>query len=97
MKIRPINDRVIVKRDEADTKTPGGIIIPDNAKEPVTRGVVLFTGPGKSLPNGSRREPQVKVGDKVIFGKYSGFDFEQDNERRIVMNEDDIVGVIEEG
>jgi chaperonin GroES len=92
-----MNDRVIVKRDEADSKTAGGIIIPDNAKEPVTRGVVLFTGPGKALPNGGRREPQIKVGDRVIFGKYSGFEFEQDNERRMVMNEDDIVGVVEEG
>jgi len=96
MKIRPMNDRVIVKRDEADSKTAGGIIIPDNAKEPVTRGVVLFVGPGEQLPHGGRREPQVKTGDRVIFGKYSGFEFEQDNERRMVMREEDLVGVIED-
>lgn len=96
MKIRPMNDRIIVKRDPPTEKTSGGLIIPDTAKQPLTRGTVIATGPGAYLPTGGRREPTVKVGDKVIFGKYSGSEFEQDGEQRIAMIEDDLLGIIDE-
>src|SRR4029077_15791803 len=96
MKIRPINDRVLVRRDDAEATSKGGIIIPDNAKEPLTRGTVLAVGPGKALDGGGRLEPRVKAGDRVVFGKYSGSEFEHDGEKRMFMNEEDILGVIEE-
>jgi chaperonin GroES len=96
MNIRPIGDRVLVRRDSAEEKTQGGIIIPDNAKEPLTRGTVLAVGPGRVLDNGARLEPTLKTGDHILFGKYSGSDFENDGEKRIFMREKDILGVIEE-
>ena len=96
MKIRPLSDRVLVRRDSADEKTKGGIIIPDNAKEPLTRGTVLAAGPGRLLDDGRRLEPMVKTGDHILFGKYSGSEFEHDNEKRIFMKEEDILGVIED-
>jgi chaperonin GroES len=95
MKIIPLQDRVLVKRDESETKI-GSIVIPDTAKEPVTRGVVLAVGPGRILDNGSRIEPRLKAGDKVIFGKYSGSEFENDGEKRIFMKEEDVLAVLVE-
>jgi chaperonin GroES len=99
MKLRPIQDKVHVRRDKNEERTPGGIVIPDNAKQKVTRGVVLAVGPGKRLDNGKIREPLVKTGDKVLFGKYSGTEIREiciDGEDALVMSEDDIYGVIEE-
>lgn len=95
MKIIPIQDRVLVKRDQTDPKI-GSIIIPDTAQQPVTRGVVLAAGPGRVLDSGMRLEPSIKTGDKIIFGKYSGSEFEQDGEKRMFMKEDEILAVIEE-
>lgn len=96
MKIRPISNRVVVKRDERDDKTPGGIIIPDNAKEPLTRGTVISVGPGKRSDSGAIQEPMVRTGDHVLFGKYSGSEVRFDAEDLVIMTEDDIYGIIEE-
>jgi chaperonin GroES len=96
MKIRPIQNRVLVRRDPPTETTKGGIIIPDNAKEKLTRGTVLAVGPGKRTSAGVLIETTLKVGDKVVFGKYSGSDFEQDDEERVFMPEEDVLGVIEE-
>jgi chaperonin GroES len=96
-RIRPLNDRILVRRDPPTEKTNGGIIIPDNAKEPLTIGTVLAVGPGKVMKDGRRVEPSLKVGDRIVFGKYSGSEFEQDGERRIFMTEDEIQGTLEEG
>ncbi len=94
MKIKPLQDRVIVKRLEEEEKTAGGIIIPDTAKEKPQQGKVLAVGPGKVLEGGTRVEMTVKVGDKVLFGKYSGSEVKLDGEELLIMREDDILGVI---
>jgi chaperonin GroES len=94
MSIRPLHDRVIVKRVEEETKTAGGILLPGSATEKPSQGVVLAVGNGKQLDNGTVRALDVKVGDKVIFGKYSGSEVKVDGEELIVMREDDIMGVI---
>jgi chaperonin GroES len=95
MKIRPLHDRVIVKRVEEETTTPGGIVLPGSAAEKPSQGKVLAVGNGKQLDNGSVREMSVKVGDKVLFGKYSGNEVKVDGEELIVMREEDIMGVLE--
>lgn len=95
VKIRPLQDRVIVKRVKEEEKTKGGIIIPDSAKEKPIEGEVLAVGPGKLLDDGSKRAPDVKVGDRVLFGKYSGTEVKIDGEETVVLREDDILGVIE--
>jgi chaperonin GroES len=95
MSIRPLHDRVLVKRLEDETTTAGGIYIPDNAKEKPSRGEVLAVGNGKHLDNGDIRSLDVKVGDKVLFGKYSGNEVKLDGEELLVMREDDIMGIIE--
>ena len=95
MKIRPLHDRVIVKRMAEETKSAGGIIIPDAAKEKPSRGESVAVGNGKVLENGDVRALQVKVGDHVLFGKYSGTEFKADGEEFLYMNESDIIGVIE--
>ena len=95
MKIRPLHDRVIVKRMTEETKSSGGIIIPDAAKEKPSRGEIVAVGNGKVLENGDVRALQVKVGDHVLFGKYSGTEFKADGEEFLYMNESDIIGVIE--
>jgi chaperonin GroES len=95
MKIRPLHDRVVVKRREDDRKTPGGIVIPDSAAEKPIKGEVIAVGNGKILDNGEQRKLDVKVGDKVLFGKYSGTEVKVDNEDFLVMREDDIMAVIE--
>ena len=94
MKIRPLHDRVIVKRVEEETKTPGGIVLPGSAAEKPSQGVILAVGTGKHLENGDIRPLEVKVGDKVLFGKYSGNEVKIDGEELIVMREDDIMGVL---
>lgn len=94
MNIRPLHDRVVVRREEERT-TAGGIVIPDNAAEKPMRGVVIAVGVGKYLENGDVRALSVKVGDVVLFGKYSGTEVKVDGKDLVVMREDDIMGVIE--
>jgi chaperonin GroES len=96
MKIRPLNDRVIVRRLEEERTSPGGIVIPDTAAEKPMRGEVLAVGSGKTLDNGQVRALQVKAGDKVLFGKYSGTEVKLDGEEILVMREDDIMAVLED-
>jgi len=95
MKIRPLHDRVIVQRIEEEEKTKGGIIIPDTAKEKPQEGKVIAVGPGKVLENGTKVILDVKVGDKILFGKYSGTEIKIEGEEYLMMREDDILGVIE--
>ena len=95
MKIRPLHDRVIVRRQEEERTSPGGIVIPDTATEKPIQGVVLAVGKGKILENGEVRPMDVKVGDKVMFGKYSGTEVKVEGEDLLVLREEDIVGVIE--
>jgi len=96
MKIRPLHDRVIVKRLEPSEKTsPGGIIIPDTVKEKPQEGEVVAVGPGKLLDTGKSSPMNVKAGDKVLFGKYAGTDVKVDDEDYLIMREDDILGVLE--
>ena len=95
MKIRPLQDRVIVKRVEEEEKTKGGIIIPDTAKEKPMEGKVIAVGKGKVLEDGKIHPMDVKAGDRVLFGKYSGTEVKIDGEEHLIMREDDILGVIE--
>ena len=94
-KIRPLHDRVIVKREEDERKTPGGIVIPDTATEKPSKGRVLAVGNGKILEDGTTRPLDVKVGDKVLFGKYSGTEVKVDGDDVLVMREEDLLAVIE--
>lgn len=94
MQIRPLRDRVIVKRLEAETTTSFGIVIPDNATEKPDQGVVLAVGPGRRDEAGKLIAMEVQVGDKVLFGKYSGQSVKLDGEEFLVMREEDIMGVI---
>ena len=95
MTIRPLNDRVVVKRLEAEEKTASGIVLPGSAAEKPDMGEVLAVGNGKLLENGDRQAVDVKVGDKVIFGKYSGQTVKVDGEELLVMREEDIFGIVE--
>lgn len=95
MKIRPLNDRLLVKRLEEEAKTAGGIIIPDTAKEKPAEGKVMAVGPGKLNEKGERVGLQVKEGDRVLFSKYGGTDVKLDGDDYLIMREDDILGVIE--
>ena len=95
MNIRPLHDRVIVRRLEEERKTAGGIVIPDTAKEKPIQGEVIAVGKGKILENGQVRPLDVKAGDKVLFGKYSGTEVKVGNEELLVMREEDIMGIIE--
>lgn len=95
MKVRPLNDRLLVKRLEEITKTAGGIIIPDSAKEKPAEGEVIAVGPGKANEKGDRVALQVKVGDRVLFSKYGGTDVKLDGVDYLIMREDDIMGIIE--
>ncbi len=95
MKIRPLHDRVVLKRIEEEEKTKGGIIIPDTAKEKPLQGEVIAVGNGKILEDGSVRNLDVKVGDRVLFSKYAGTEIKIDGEEHLMMREDDILGVIE--
>ena len=95
MKIRPLQDRIIVKRIEEEEKTKGGIIIPDTAKEKPMEGEVIAVGSGKVLENGTKQAPEVKKGDRVLLGKYSGTEVKIDGVEHLIMREDDILGIIE--
>ncbi len=95
MKIRPLNDRILVKRLESETRTAGGIIIPDSAKEKPAEGEVIAVGSGKLNDKGERVAPDIKVGDIVLFSKYGGTDVKVDGVDYLIMREDDILGVIE--
>ena len=95
MKIRPLHDRVIVKRLESETKTAGGIVIPDSAAEKPIQGKVVAVGKGKILEDGSVRALDLKVGDKILFGKYSGTEVKVDGDDLVVMREEDVMAVIE--
>jgi chaperonin GroES len=93
--IRPLQDRVILKRVKEEEKTKGGIIIPDTAKEKPIEGEVVAIGSGKVLEDGTVRKLDVKVGDRVLFGKYSGTEVKIDGEERLIVREDDILGVLD--
>jgi chaperonin GroES len=95
MKIRPLHDRVIVKRLESETKTAGGIVIPDSAAEKPIQGKVVAVGKGKILEDGTVRPLDVKIGDKILFGKYSGTEVKVDGDELVVMREEDVMAVIE--
>jgi chaperonin GroES len=95
MKIRPLHDRVIVKRIEEEETTKGGIIIPDTAKEKPSEGKIVAVGKGKLLDNGKMQALEVKKGDKVLFGKYSGTEITIDGEEHLIMREDDIIAIVE--
>jgi chaperonin GroES len=95
LKIRPLHDRVIIQRLEAETKSAGGIVIPDSAAEKPIRGKVVAVGKGKILENGEIRPLDVKVGDHILFGKYSGTEVKVDGEEYLVMREEDVMAVIE--
>lgn len=95
MKIRPLQDRVIIRRMEEERTSAGGIVIPDSAAEKPIKGEVVAVGSGKILDNGEKRPVDLKVGDKVLFGKYSGTEVKINDEELLVMREDDILGVLE--
>ncbi len=95
MKIRPLHDRVVLRRIEDERTTPGGIVIPDSATEKPMQGEVVSVGNGKIMDNGDVRALDLKAGDRVLFGKYSGTEVKIDGEELLVMREDDIMGVIE--
>ena len=94
MKIRPLHDRVVVKRIEGESKSAGGIVIPDNAAEKPDQGEVIAVGAGKKTEDGKVLPMDVKVGDRILFGKYSGTTVKIDNQEYLVMREDDIMGVV---
>lgn len=96
MKIRPLHDRVIVKRWEEERTSPGGIVIPDSATEKPVKGEVIAVGNGKVTDSGDIRALDIKAGDKILFGKYSGTEVKVDGEDLLVMREDDVMAVIEE-
>ena len=95
MNIRPLQDRVIIKRMEEEKTSPGGIVIPDSATEKPIKGEVVAVGNGLVLDNGEIRPLDLKVGDKVLFGKYSGTEVKLDGEELVVMKEDDVMAVLE--
>ena len=95
MKFRPLQDRLIVKRVAEENKTKGGIIIPDTAKEKPLEAQVIAVGSGKLLDNGSHRALEVKVGDKVLIGKYSGSEIKVDDEEYVIVREDEILAIVD--
>ena len=96
MNIRPLQDRVVVKRKEEETKTAGGIVLPGSAAEKPSQGVVVAVGPGRLLDNGSVRAIDLKVGDKVLFGKYASNTVKIDDEELLILGESEIFGVLED-
>ena len=95
MKVRPLHDRLIVKRVEEEEKSKGGIIIPDTAKEKPLEGTVLAVGNGKHLEDGTVRPLDVKAGDRILFGKYSGTEIKIDGEEHLILREEDVLGILE--
>jgi len=96
MKLRPLQDRVLIRPIERDTKSPGGIIIPDTAKEKPVEGEVLAVGPGSRDEQGKLHEPDVRAGDRVLFGKWSGSEVKIDGEDLMILKEADILGIIDQ-
>lgn len=94
MKIRPLQDRILVKRLEAESKTASGIIIPDNAKEKPMEGEVIAIGKGRLMEDGKMHTPDVAVGDKILFSKYAGSEVKLDGDEHLILREDDVLGVI---
>ncbi|HEX5657841.1 MAG TPA: co-chaperone GroES [Polyangiales bacterium] len=92
--VRPLSDRVLIKRVESENKTKGGLFIPDSAKEKPSEGIVVAAGPGKTREDGSRREVQVKKGDRVLFGKYDGTEVKIDGEDHLIVRESDLLAVL---
>jgi chaperonin GroES len=95
MKIRPLGDRILVKRIQEEEKTKGGIIIPDTAKEKPQEGRVVAVGKGKTTEDGKLLAPDVKAGDRILFGKYAGSEVKLEGEEHLILREDDILGVLE--
>ncbi len=95
MSIRPLQDRVVVRRTEEETKSAGGIVIPDSAAEKPSQGEVISVGPGKKLDSGTVQEVDLKAGDKILFGQYAGSTVKLDGEELLIMNESEVFGVIE--
>ena len=95
MNIRPLSDRVVVRRTEEETKSAGGIVIPDSAAEKPSQGEVLAVGPGKKLDNGSVQAVDLKKGDRILFGQYAGSTVKVDGEELLIMSENEVFGVIE--
>ena len=95
MKLKPLDDRIVIKQSEAEEKTTGGIILPDTAKEKPQIGKIIATGPGKLLDNGKRSKMSVKKKDEVLYAKYSGSDVEIDGEKYVILRESDILGIVE--
>ncbi len=96
MSFRPLHDRVVVQRVDSEEKTAGGIIIPDTAKEKPSEGVIISVGPGTRDEDGKHISPDVKAGDRVLFGKWSGTEIKVDGDELLIMKESDIMGVIED-
>ena len=96
MKVRPLNDRILVKRLAEETKTAGGLFIPDSAKEKPSRGEIIAVGHGKLDNDGKRVPLEVKAGEKILFGKYAGTEIKLDGEEHIILREDDVLAVIED-
>ena len=94
MNIRPLQDRIVVRRTEEETRSAGGIVIPDSAAEKPSQGEVIAVGPGKKMDNGSVQEVDLKAGDKILFGQYSGSTVKVDGEELLIMNESEVFGVI---
>jgi len=95
VKIRPLDDRILVKQSEAEEKTAGGIVLPDTAKEKPQRGKVISVGPGKMLKDGKRGQMEIKKGDEVYYGKYAGTEIEVDGEKYVIIKESDVLGILE--
>ena len=95
MKVRPLYDRILVKRIEEEQKTAGGLFIPDSAKEKPQQGVIVAVGQGKIQEDGSLHKLELKAGDKILFAKYSGSDIKMDGVEHLILREDDVLGVIE--
>ncbi|HOW19440.1 MAG: co-chaperone GroES [Phycisphaerae bacterium] len=94
-KIKPLDDRILVQQGKAEETTPGGIVLPDTAKEKPQRGTVKAVGPGRLLDSGERGSMSVKVGDEVYYGKYSGTEVELDGEKYVILKESDVLGIVE--
>lgn len=93
--LKPLGDRIVVKAVEAETTTAGGILLPDTAKEKPQTAEVLAVGPGKTLDNGTVAALEIKVGDKVVYGKYSGTEIKVDGQELIILRQDDVLGIVE--
>ena len=96
VKLDPLDDRIVVKRLEAEEKTAGGIVLPDTAKEKPQKGEVVAVGPGKLLDSGERAKPEVKAGDTILFGKYTGSEVKVEGEELLIMRESDVLAIVEE-